>query len=143
MQIIYFKAECAFPELLPSSPVSLQEVILTRDGEIISSFSDLKLKTLPFYLFHLVPIGFRKIEHQVRGASDSHLQFSSGYLPSGEYRVETPDGDKTMTYDALTALWKPDAHTERYLRTNDFTAENYCILRPLKLFYRNRRDIIC
>jgi len=86
MQIIYFKAECPFPELLPSSPVSLQEVILTRDGEIISSFSDLKLKTLPFYLFHLVPIGFRKIEHQVSGASDSHLQFSSGYLLSSGIR---------------------------------------------------------
>lgn len=75
MQIIYFKAECAFPELLPSSPVSLQEVILTRDGEIISSFSDLKLKTLPFYLFHLVPIGFRKIEHQVGAQATAIYSF--------------------------------------------------------------------
>ena len=87
MQLIYFKAECPFPELLPSSPVSLHEVILTRDGEIISSFNDLKLKTLPFYLFHLVPIGFRKIEHRVSGVSGGHLQFSSGYLQSGEYKV--------------------------------------------------------
>lgn len=142
MQFIYFKVECVFPELLPSSQVFLKEVVLTREGEIISTFSDLKLKKLPFYLFHLVPIGFRKIEHQVRGESGKHLRFSSGYLQSGEYIVETPAGEKTLRYDALTALWQPEVEGEPYLTTNDFIAKDYSLVRPVKLIYRNRRDII-
>lgn len=143
MQLIYFKVECVFPELLPSSPVALKEVTLTRDGEIISTFSDLKIKKLPFYIFHLVPIGFRKIEHQVRGDMGKHLRFSSGYLQSGEYIVETPDGEKTLRYDALTALWQPETEGDAYLTTNDFVAKDYSLLKPVKLIYRNRRDIIC
>nr|WP_318382642.1 hypothetical protein [uncultured Enterobacter sp.] len=133
-----------FPELLASSRVSLKEVTLTRDGEIISTFSDLKMKELPFYIFHLVPIGFRKIEHQVNGETGKHLRFSSGYLQTGEYRVETPSGEKTMCYDALTALWKPEKKEGgQYLTTNDFVAKDNSIIRPVKLIYRNRRDIIC
>lgn len=143
MQFIYFKAECVLPELLPSSRVSLKEVTLTRDGEVISVFSDLKMKMLPFYIFHLVPIGFRKIEHQVKGDSGKHLRFSSGYLQTGDYIVETPAGEKTLRYDALTALWQPEEEGGKYLTTNDFVAQDNSIIRPVKLIYRNRRDIIC
>lgn len=104
MQIIYFKVECLFPELLPSSTVTLKEVVLTRENEVISTFSNLKINSLPFYSFHLVPVGFRKIEHAIKGEPGKHLQFSSGYLPSGEYRVETPAGEKMLGYDALRAF---------------------------------------
>jgi len=48
MQIIYFKVECLFPELLPSSTVTLKEVVLTRENEVISTFSNLKINSLPF-----------------------------------------------------------------------------------------------
>ncbi len=61
MQIIYFKVECLFPELLPSSTVTLKEVVLTRENEVISTFSNLKINSLPFYSFHLVPVGSEKL----------------------------------------------------------------------------------
>lgn len=48
MQIIYFKVECLFPELLPTSRVTLKEVVLTRENEVISTFSNLKLIAYPF-----------------------------------------------------------------------------------------------
>lgn len=145
MQIIYFKVECLFPELLPSSTVTLKEVVLTRENEVISTFSNLKINKLPFYSFHLVPVGFRKIEHAIKGEPGKHLQFSSGYLPSGEYRVDTPAGKKNLGYDALTALWHlvEENEVERYLTTNGFISRSFSIIRPVKLVYRNRRDIIC
>lgn len=145
MQIIYFKVECLFPELLPTSTVTLKEVVLTRESEVISTFSNLKINKLPFYSFHLVPIGFRKIEHLIKGEPGKHLQFSSGYLPSGEYQIETPAGEKVLGYDALTALWRlvEENGDERYLTTNEFISRDFSIIRPLKLVYHNRRDIIC
>lgn len=145
MQIIYFKVECLFPELLSSSIVTLKEVVLTREDEVISTFSNLKINNLPFYSFHLVPVGFRKIEHAIKGDPGKHFQFSSGYLPTGEYRVETPAGEKTLGYDALTALWRlvDEKEGERYLTTNEFISRSFSIIRPVKLVYRNRRDIIC
>lgn len=145
MQIIYFKVECLFPELLPTSKVTLKEVVLTRENEVISTFSNLKINSLPFYSFHLVPVGFRKIEHHIKGETGKHLQFSSGYLPSGEYQVDTPAGEKTLGYDALTALWRlvEESEEERYLTTNEFVSRDFTIIRPVKLVYRNRRDIIC
>lgn len=145
MQIIYFKVECLFPELLPSSTVTLKEVVLTRENEVTSTFSNLKINKLPFYSFHLVPVGFRKIEHAIKGEPGKHLQFSSGYLPSGEYRVDTPAGEKNLGYDALTALWHlvEENEVERYLTTNEFISRSFSIIRPVKLVYRNRRDIIC
>lgn len=145
MQIIYFKVECLFPELLPSSTVTLKEVVLTRENEVISTFSNLKINSLPFYSFHLVPVGFRKIEHLIKGDPGKHLQFSSGYLQSGEYRVETAAGEKILGYDALTALWRlvDENEGERYLTTNEFISRDFAIIRPIKLVYRNRRDITC
>jgi len=119
--------------------------VLTRENEVISTFSNLKINSLPFYSFHLVPVGFRKIEHAIKGEPGKHLQFSSGYLPSGEYRVETPAGEKMLGYDALTGLWRlvDENEEERYLTTNEFISRSFSIIRPVKLVYRNRRDIIC
>jgi len=90
-------------------------------------------------------VGFRKIEHAIKGEPGKHLQFSSGYLPSGEYRVETPAGEKMLGYDALTGLWRlvDENEEERYLTTNEFISRSFSIIRPVKLVYRNRRDIIC
>lgn len=105
----------------------------------------MKISNLPFYSFHLVPVGFRKIEHLIKGEPGKYLQFSSGYLQSGEYRVETPNGEKVLGYDALTALWRlaDENDEERYLTTNEFISRDFSIIRPIKLVYRNRRDITC
>ncbi len=114
MQIIYFKVECLFPELLPSSTVTLKEVVLTRENEVISTFSNLKISNLPFYSFHLVPVGFRKIEHLIKGEPGKYLQFSSGYLQSGEYRVEIPTERRCL---AMTRSLRSGGWLTRMMRS--------------------------
>ncbi|MDU5452898.1 MAG: hypothetical protein E6095_05085 [Pseudescherichia vulneris] len=50
-----------------------------------------------------------------------------------------------LGYDALTALWRlaDENDEERYLTTNEFISRDFSIIRPIKLVYRNRRDITC
>jgi len=93
MNFVYFKAEYPGYEASHSVNLVLKALRLFRDGEIIADVGDLKITSLPFYFFTTAATGFRKIEYSVKAPPMRRISYSCGYLPSGKYIVNTPEGE--------------------------------------------------
>lgn len=130
MNFVYFKAE--YPSYQGSHSVSLvlKELKLLRDGETIADFGDLKITSLPFYLFTTATTGFRKIEYAVVAPPMRRITYSCGYLPSGKYIVNTPEGEIQLAFNALTGLWQRDKQGARAIDNREFIESGYSLIRP-------------
>nr|WP_318381824.1 hypothetical protein [uncultured Enterobacter sp.] len=141
MNFVYFKAE--YPQHETHLPLTLylKEVHLLRDGEIIDDFGDIKITSLPFFLFSTVTTGFRKIEFTMKTNSTRRITFSSGYLQSGDYIVQTPEGrEVTLLYNALSGIWVSEGEEGIQLDNNAFIENNYVLIRPLRITTRSRTE---
>lgn len=138
MNFVYFKAEYPTYEGSHSVNLVLKALKLFRDGEIIADFGDLKITSLPFYLFTTASTGFRKIEYAVRAPPMRRISYSCGYLPSGSYIVNTPEGEIALAFNALTGLWQQDKPGARTLDNHAFIELGYVLIRPARSAGRKR-----
>ncbi|WP_312228344.1 hypothetical protein [Pseudescherichia sp.] len=138
MNFVYFKAEYPTYEGSHSVSLVLKGLKLLRDGEIIADFGDLKITSLPFYLFTTATTGFRKIEYAVEAPPMRRITYSCGYLPSGKYIVNTPDGEIQLAFNALTALWQRDKQGARAIDNREFIESGYSLIRPARGTGRKR-----
>lgn len=132
MNFVYFKAEYPTYEGTHSVNLVLKALTLLRDGEIIADFGDLKITSLPFYLFTTASTGFRKIEYAVKAPPMRRIRYSCGYLPSGNYIVNTPEGETELAFNALTGRWQGDNQVVRTLDNREFIDLGYVLIRPAR-----------
>ncbi|UDJ84115.1 hypothetical protein [Kosakonia oryzae] len=134
MNFVYFKVDSLPYEKNHQVNFYLKGVELLRDGDIIASPGDIKITTLPFFYFCIVPTGFRKIEFRLKNHPPARIVCSVGYLKTGEYLVNTPDGEVTLPFNALNGLWTLDRTT---IDHRDFIARRFTLIRPVKNTTRN------
>jgi len=138
MNFVYFKAEYPGYEASHSVNLVLKALRLFRDGEIIADVGDLKITSLPFYFFTTAATGFRKIEYSVKAPPMRRISYSCGYLPSGKYIVNTPEGEIQLVFNALTGLWQQDSHGIRKIDNREFIALGYVLVCPARGVGRKR-----
>ncbi len=141
MNFVYFKAEYPTYEGSHSVNLVLRALKLIRDGEIIADFGDLKITSLPFYLFTTASTGFRKIEYDVKAPPMRRINYSCGYLPSGKYIVNTPEGELKLTFNALTGRWQHDRLGGKTMDNREFTEMGYVLVRPARDRGRKRSSL--
>ncbi|WP_312213518.1 hypothetical protein [Pseudescherichia sp.] len=141
MNFVYFKAE--YPNYPGSHSVNLvlKALKLLRDGEIIASVDDLKITSLPFYFFITASTGFRKIEYSVNAPPMRRIRYSCGYLPSGKYIVNTPDGETQLAFNALTGLWQGLQQGARPIDNREFVERGFALIRPARGRGGNRASL--
>lgn len=132
MNFVYFKAEYPTYEGSHSVNLVLKELKLFRDGEIIADFGDLKITSLPFYLFTTAATGFRKIEYAMKAPPMRRISYSCGYLPSGKYIVNTPTGEIQLAFNALTGLWQGQQQGIKSIDNRNFIELGYALIRPAR-----------
>lgn len=132
MNFVYFKAE--YPSYPGSHSVNLvlKALKLLRDGEIIADVGDLKITSLPFYLFFTASTGFRKIEYVMNAPPARRINYSCGYLQSGKYIINTPQGETQLAFNALTGLWQGQRQDTRPIDNREFIALGYALIRPVR-----------
>mgnify|MGYP001007199111 CR=1 FL=1 len=138
MNFVYFKAEYPGYEASHSVNLVLKALRLFRDGEIIADVGDLKITSLPFYFFTTAATGFRKIEYSVKAPPMRRISYSCGYLPSGKYIVNTPEGEIQLVFNALTGLWQQDSQRSRKIDNREFIALGYVLVCPARGVGRKR-----
>ncbi|WP_337038034.1 MULTISPECIES: hypothetical protein [Pseudescherichia] len=138
MNFVYFKAEYPGYEASHSVNLVLKALRLFRDGEIIADVGDLKITSLPFYFFTTAATGFRKIEYSVKAPPMRRISYSCGYLPSGKYIVNTPEGEIQLVFNALTGLWQQDSQGSRKIDNREFIALGYVLVSPARGVGRKR-----
>jgi len=138
MNFVYFKAEYPGYEASHSVNLVLKALRLFRDGEIIADVGDLKITSLPFYFFTTAATGFRKIEYSVKAPPMRRMSYSCGYLPSGKYIVNTPEGEIQLVFNALTGLWQQDSQRSRKIDNREFIALGYVLVCPARGVGRKR-----
>ena len=141
MNFVYFKAEYPAYEGSHSVNLVLKSLMLLREGEIIADFGDLKITSLPFYLFATATTGFRKIEYVVKAPPMRRVSYSCGYLPSGKYIVNTGEGEIQLVFNALTGLWQKDKQDIRAIDNREFIELGYVIVRPVRGGGRQRTPL--
>ncbi|WP_318363055.1 hypothetical protein [Enterobacter sp.] len=141
MNFVYFKAENHQQD--NNTPVNLvvEDVVLMRDGEVIAGLGDIKITRLPLYVYRAVPTGFRKIEYKMKTTSHRRILFSAGYLKTGDYYVETPDGEQTMNFNALSGLWTGVHEDEKIMDNHAFLNQGYAVLRPVPRVKKKRSEL--
>jgi hypothetical protein len=132
MNVVYFKVDHPPHEKINPIHFYLKAVQLTRDNEIIVDAGDLKITSLPFFYFSVVPTGFGKIEFTMRNRSQLRLECSAGYIKTGEYLVATPEGEVILPFNALTGLWTVNKTEKRYIDIQGFVERNYQLLGPVR-----------
>ncbi len=137
MNVVYFKVDSLPYEKNHQVSFYLKDVELVRDGVIIATPGDIKVTTLPFFYFCLVPTGFRKIEFRLKNNPPARIDCSAGYLKTGEYLVDTPDGEMILPFNALNGLWTLDRSTQDTIDHRDFLARRFTLIRPVKNTNRN------
>jgi len=141
MNFVYFKAEYPTYEGSHSVNLVLKGLTLLRDGEIIAEFGELKIASLPFYLFTTAATGFRKIEYVLKAPPTRRIRYSCGYLPSGKYIVNTPEGEIQLAFNALTGLWQKDKQDVMPIDNREFIASGYSLIRPARGTGRQRSPL--
>lgn len=137
MNFVYFKVDNLPHEKSHQVSFYLKAVELVRDGEIIATPGDIKITTLPFFYFCIVPTGFRKIEFRMKNSPPARIACSAGYLKTGEYLVDTPEGETVLPFNALNGLWMLDRSTETAIDHRGFVARQFTLIRPVKSASRN------
>ena len=132
MNFVYFKAEYPGYEGSHSVNLVLKALTLFRDGEIIADVGDLKITSVPFYFFTTASTGFRKIEYTVKAPPMRRISYSCGYLPSGKYIVDTPEGEIQLVFNALTELWQQERQGAGTIDNRQFIALGYVLVRPAR-----------
>ena len=132
MNVVYFKVDHPPHDKINPINFYLKSVQLTRDGEVIADLGDLKVTSLPFYSFSIVPTGFGKIEFTMTNRSQLRIECSAGYIKTGEYLVATPAGELILPFNALTGLWTLSKIEKRYIDIQEFVERNYLLLGPVR-----------
>ena len=132
MNVVYFKVDHLPHEKNNPVAFSLKSVELLRDGEVIATPGDVTVSALPYYYFCNVPIGFSKIEFRMKNSAPARIQCSAGYLKTGEYLVDTPEGEKVLPFNALNGLWTVDARVNEVIDHRGFQQRNFTLVRPAK-----------
>lgn len=141
MNFVYFKAENHQQDNTVPINLMVEDVVLMRDGEVIARLGDVKITHLPLYIYRAVPTGFRKIEYKMKTNSHRRIIFSAGYLKTGDYYVETPDGEQTMNFNALSGLWTGEHENEKLLDNHTFQDQGYAINRPVPRVKKRRSEM--
>ncbi|CAI8732318.1 hypothetical protein [Kosakonia quasisacchari] len=137
MNFVYFTVDNLPHEKNTPVNFSLKNVELLRDGDVIASLGDLKITSLPFFYFCPVPTGFRKIEFRMKNSPPARIVCSAGYLKSGEYLVNTPEGEKALSFNALNGQWTLDRASRVAIDHRHFVERGFTLLRPMKTNSRN------
>ena len=132
MNVVYFKVDHPPHDKINPIHFYLKSVQLSRDGEVIADLGDLKVTSLPFYSFCIVPTGFGKIEFTMTNRSQLRIECSAGYIKTGEYLVATPAGELILPFNALTGLWTLSKIEKRYIDIQEFVERNYLLLGPVR-----------
>lgn len=132
MNVVYFKVDHPPHDKINPIHFYLKSVQLSRDGEVIADLGDLKVTSLPFYSFSIVPTGFGKIEFTMTNRSQLRIECSAGYIKTGEYLVATPAGELILPFNALTGLWTLSKIEKRYIDIQEFVERNYLLLGPVR-----------
>ncbi|MEO3739729.1 hypothetical protein GA0061071_101266 [Kosakonia oryzendophytica] len=137
MNVVYFKVDHLPHEKTNHVNFCLKGIELLRDGEVVATPGDIKVTSLPFYCFCTVPTGFRKIEFKMKNAAPARIHCSAGYLKTGEYLVDTPEGETIFSFNALSGLWTLDRNEEEVIDHRAFRARDFTLIRPVKSANRN------
>lgn len=137
MNFVFFKVDALPYQKNHQVSFYLKSVELLRDGDIIATPGDIHITSLPYYYFCMVPTGFRKIEFRLKNNPPARISCSVGYLKSGEYLVDTPDGEIILPFNAMNGLWTLDRTTQATIDHRDFLARRFTLLRPVKTATRN------
>lgn len=137
MNFVYFKVDNLPHDKTSHSGFLLKGVELLRDGEVIASPGDIKVTELPYFYFCCVPTGFRKVEFRMKNTPPPRVQCSAGYLKTGEYLVDTPEGELVLPFNALNGLWLLDMDSRVAFDNRDFMARNFTVIRPVKSAQRH------
>ncbi|MGK9172397.1 hypothetical protein KXR87_04100 [Yokenella regensburgei] len=132
MNVVYFKVDHPPHEKIHPIHFYLKSVKLIRDNEVIADLGDLKITSLPFYSFSIVPTGFGKIEFSLANRSQLRIECSTGYIKTGEYLVATPEGEVIMSFNALSGLWTLNKAEKRVIDIQEFTERHYYLLGPVR-----------
>lgn len=137
MNFVYFVVD--HPPHEKNSQVSfyLKGVELLRDGEIIAAPGDIKITSLPYYYFCTVQTGFRKIEFRMKNNPPARIVCSAGYLKTGDYLVNTPEGEIILPFNALNGMWTLDKNSSVLIDHQGFVARAFTLIRPVKSNSRN------
>lgn len=108
-----------------------------RDGDIIAELGDLKITRLPYCIYRIVPTGFRKIGYKIKNHTTRHIILSCGYLKSGEYIIQTPQGEALFSWNALSGLWTTDSAERTQIDAHTFVENHYTISRPHRVSHRH------
>ncbi|XTZ39735.1 hypothetical protein ACQYRI_07025 [Salmonella enterica] len=138
MNFVFFKVDNLPHEKMNHVNFTLKAVELLRDGEIIATPGDIQINSLPFFFFCMVPTGFRKIEFRMNNNAPSRILCSAGYLKTGEYLVNTPEGEKVFAFNALNGLWTVGKNTQVVIDNRAFLDQQFTVVGPLK---NNNRHI--
>jgi len=136
MNVVYFKADHPPQDKINPIHFYLKSVQLTRDNEIIAEPGDLKITSLPYYYFCIVPTGFGKIEFTMGNRSQLRIECSAGYIKTGEYLVATPQGELILPFNALTGLWTLSKSEKQFIDIQGFVERNYLLLGPVRNAHR-------
>lgn len=137
MNLVYFSVDNLPHEKTIPVSFSLKNVELMRDGDVIASPGDIKITALPFYFFCPVPTGFRKIEFKMKNSPPARIVCSAGYLKSGDYLVNTPEGEKVYSFNALNGTWTLDRTRHAVIENRAFVERGFTLVRPMKTTNRN------
>ncbi|MGY5956241.1 Immunity protein 26 [Kosakonia sp. BK9b] len=137
MNLVYFKVDNLPHEKTSHGSFSLKGVELLRDGEVVVSLGDVKVDTLPVYRFCTVPTGFRKIEYRIKSGAPARIHCSAGYLKTGEYLVDTPQGEQTFAFNALNGQWTLDKNAQVVIDVRAFVERKFTLVRPAQNINRN------
>ncbi|WLI77766.1 hypothetical protein Q5705_04195 [Kosakonia sp. H02] len=132
MNIVYFKVDNLPHEKTNQVNFQLKNVELLRDGDVIATPGDINVTALPFFYFCSVPTGFRKIEFRMNNNPPARVVCSAGYLKTGDYLVNTPEGEIVLPFNALNGMWTLDKTTAARINHQDFMARAFTLIRPIK-----------
>ncbi|MGP3592467.1 hypothetical protein [Vagococcus sp. WN89Y] len=137
MNFVYFKVDNLPHDKTNHGSFTLRGVELLRDGEVIAAPGDINVTELPYFYFCVVPTGFRKIEFRLQNSVPPRVQCSAGYLKSGDYLVDTPDGELVLPFNALNGSWTLDVGTRTVFDNRTFMERNFTLIRPVKSIHRH------
>ncbi len=141
MNVVYFKVDHPPHDKLNPIYFYLKSVQLTRANEVIAEPGDLKITSLPYYYFSVVPTGFGKIEFSMANRSQLRIECCAGYIKTGEYLVATPEGELILPFNALTGLWTLSKSEKQYINIQEFVERHYLLLGPVRNI--NRGASVC
>lgn len=132
MNVVFFKVDHPPHEKINPVHFYLKSVKLIRDNDVIADLGDLKVTSLPYYSFTMVPTGFGKIEYTLENRSQLRIECTAGYIKTGEYLVATPTGELIMPFNALTGLWTVNKSEKRAIDIQEFVNRKYLLLGPVR-----------